>query len=177
MKTKYPLFLSLLFVFMPFGYSTVTDSAEQLLVPAGETYTLGGVHSYSAEVRIDGVLSAAGYSGVPGGGALELFAPKIYVSSSGRITADLLGYGPDLGPGRPAALTGCSKGAGAGYGGTGGGSAASKGGGIYGELLAPAELGSGGGSGQCGGASGGAGGGALNLVATELELYGIISST
>lgn len=177
MIKKQFLFLVICFVLVPSCFSSVTDNSDRLVVPAGETYSLGGFHSYTTEVRVDGILSVTGYSGVAGSGVLEISAPKIYVSSFGRITADMQGSGADSGQGKPTAYVGCSKGAGAGYGGLGGDSGSIKGGAAYGTFLTPVEIGSGGGSGVCGGASGGAGGGYLKLVADDLELYGVVSST
>lgn len=177
MTKKQSLFLSIIFIFVSRSNSAVIDTTERLIVPAGETYSLGGSRSYAAEVRIDGILKVNAYTGVAGSGSLEISTPKIYVSSSGRITADMRGFGSDSGPGKPAASVGCSKGAGAGYGGMGGDSGSLKGGYVYGAILTPVEIGSGGGSGVCDGASGGFGGGYLKLISNDIELYGIISST
>ncbi len=173
---KYHILLLSFFVFPPSINSAVTDNSEDLVVPAGETYSLDGSHSYAAGIRIDGILKVKAYTGTQGG-TLELSAPSIYISSSGRITADGQGAGPDSGAGKPAPAAGCSHGAGAGHGGLGGTSGQASGGGVYGAVLSPAEFGSGGGSGVCGGASGGAGGGYLRLISGEIALYGVISST
>ena len=114
MAKKQFLFLAILFLFVPLSRSAVTDNSERLLVPAGETYSLGGFHAYSAEVRIDGILKADAYTGASGSGTLEISAPRIYVSSSGRITADMRGAGPDSGPGKPGTpVPACYRGAGA----------------------------------------------------------------
>lgn len=121
----------------------VTDDGEQLMVPAGETYTLYGEHAYTASVIVNGTLSVDVYDGNPvsGKGTLKLVAPYIYIGPAGRIDAMAkgeaggaagVGYASDegmagSGPGKGQngvsssnGNAGAGGGGGAGYGGTAG---------------------------------------------------------
>jgi len=151
--------------------AAVVDNSAELVVPSGETYTLSGPHSYSGYIQIDGTLYAAGYSPGVSDGTLELIASSITVNTSGKIIADGRGYSPGSGPGRGNA--GPSGGGGS-YGGQGGGTELP----VYGSLLDPVDLGSGGGyKVNVSSSPGGAGGGLLKLTATEyLTVDGIISA-
>ena len=67
------------------------DDADNLIVGDGETYTLGGVHSYNVDIQIEGggVLYVASYDGSADTGWLELHAPSITVV--GTINGDYRG--------------------------------------------------------------------------------------
>jgi hypothetical protein len=89
---------------------------------------------------------------------------NLLIASGGAISANGKGFGTDAGPGKGASSY--YHPSGAGYGGPGGNSYSiltvmAGGGTIYGSLLEPADLGSGGGNGPSG--PGGAGGGAVRL--------------
>jgi len=98
----------------------------------------------------------------------------LFVDPTSALTADGRGFVAETGPG---AGTGGTGGSGGGYGGAGGDGSTygtSIGGPVYGDALAPTELGSGGGNAT---GAGGAGGGVLDLrVAGTLTLDGIISA-
>ena len=87
---------------------------------------------------------------------------NLLIAGGGNLSANGKGFGADAGPGK--GTPEYYHAAGAGYGGPGGRSGVEPGG-VYGSLLQPMDLGSGGGSdGVCGGGCpGGAGGGAIRL--------------
>ena len=134
----------------------VTDNADQLYIGSGETYTLGGSHSYNVSVTIEGggILYVATYDGSPNTGYLELSAPTIY--TNGVINGVGRGYRRQTGPGGSSTYPG----AGGGYGGAGGASGwGNPGGSPYGTSNEhDIEMGSGGGNTSSGnvGAHGGA---------------------
>jgi len=73
---------------------TVTDTASDLIVPAGETYEIWGCHTYTNTITIDGVLNVKPYDGVDdSSGTLTLKARSIIINSTGKIAADGRGYG------------------------------------------------------------------------------------
>jgi hypothetical protein len=164
MKTTITLLTLLLAITLPDIYGSVTDNEDYLIVPAGETYTLCGEHSYKEYVLIEGTLYVGSYTGVAGTGILGLRASQITVS--GTINGDGLGYrgsgnyqeGPGIG-GYP--------GGGAGYGNTGGnygGSSGGAGGPAYGTNNGDdIQMGSGGGD-TSGGVYGGGNGGAVIIL-------------
>ena len=154
------------------AHSAVIDDGDSLVIPAGETYTLGGTHSYAGFIQIDGTLYVDEYVSGVSSGKLELSAPAITISGSGKIIADGKGYPSGYGPGRGAA--GMWSAGGASYGGRGGGEALP----AYGALLNPWELGSGGGyKVDTSSYPGGAGGGAIRLTATgDVAVEGAISA-
>ena len=126
-------------------------------------------------VRLDSPLTTASLT-VGGGSTLTCRAglpfPELNVAGTatigGTITANAKGNPADTGPG-------C--GGGAGHGGCGGrGKDAIAGGGIYGSMLEPIDLGSGGGSDTLDGQPGGAGGGAIRIIAGTLQLDGSITA-
>jgi len=88
---------------------------------------------------------------------------NLFLAADGAISADGQGFGSSVGPGP--GLSDYYHASGAGHGGPGG-TGAVEGGPVYGAVLRPVDLGSGGGSaGVCGGGCpGGAGGGAIRLV-------------
>lgn len=47
--------------------AAVTDDASNLIVPAGEEYSLSGEHAYSVSVQIDGLLKIEPFDGSNGG--------------------------------------------------------------------------------------------------------------
>jgi hypothetical protein len=72
----------------------ITDTADTLIVPDGEEYTLNGTHNYTGKVQIDGKLNVSGYDeNVPTSGWLRINANEIVVSSTGTIDARGRGYG------------------------------------------------------------------------------------
>ena len=152
------------------AFAVVTDNADILHVPIGETYTLDGVHAYNLYVNIEGTLTVTAYNGSGTTGTLELSAPEIDIS--GTIDADGKGFRRNEGPGRS---TDSSGGAGAGYGGKGGNSGH---GGIGGPAYGTAsgsdiEKGSGGADGS-GGGSGGRGGGSVILNGELVSVSGTV---
>ena len=73
---------------------TITDTADTLIVPVGESYELNGTHTYTGKVQIDGTLLVSGYNeNVATAGWLQLIAQDIVVSSTGKIDAQGRGYG------------------------------------------------------------------------------------
>lgn len=112
-------------------------------------------------------LAVQGNATVENGGAILASCAltihgNLLIDGGGAISANGKGFGTDAGPGK--GTSDYYHAAGAGYGGRGGNSGVG-GGTVYGSLLQPVDLGSGGGSdGVCGnGCPGGAGGGALRL--------------
>jgi hypothetical protein len=155
----------------------VIDNADMLYVGPGETYTLGGAHSYnvSVEVAATSILYVTAYNGGANTGYLELFAPMITVA--GTINGNGRGYrgatsqGQGEGPGG-----GSIDGAGGGYGGQGGDSGwGNPGGPTYGTATGPdIQMGSGGG--MPGGGAGGNGGGMIRVEAGSLVFEGLITA-
>ena len=97
---------------------------------------------------------------------------NVTIDSNSVVTVDAKGFGARLGPG--AGLVSDGIGSGAGYGGHGGASSASPGGGTYGSAQQPVDRGSGGGS----HAGGSEGGGAIRLtVGGALTLSGRLSAS
>ncbi|HVP57894.1 MAG TPA: T9SS type A sorting domain-containing protein [bacterium] len=148
----------------------VTDDANNLIVGAGETYTLGGVHSYSVSVQVasTGVLYVTSYDGTANTGYLELHAPTVTVG--GTINGDGRGYRTAEGPG-----AGTYPGGGGAYGGNGGASGwGNAGGTAYGTVSgSDIAMGSGGANQTLG--VGGAGGARISLYATALTVSGAIT--
>jgi hypothetical protein len=88
---------------------------------------------------------------------------SVNISTNGNISVTGRGYAQGVGPGAGTTLS--NKGAGGGYGGTGGASASGASGGVvYGSATQPVERGSGGGFGANNPAGGSDGGGALRLT-------------
>ena len=100
------------------------------------------------------------------GAGITIHAQTITINETAEIIADGLGYAAGNGPGAGIRE---SWGAGGGYGGLGG-TVNSTGGGAYGSLAQPTDLGSGGSD------EGSSGGGAIELVAGTLQIDGIISA-
>jgi hypothetical protein len=151
-------------IVIPHLATAVVDNADSLYVGAGETYTLGGDHSYNMLVKVEwtGTLYVVAYSGSANTGYVDLYAPLVLVS--GTINADARGFrgsgNYQEGPG-----VGSYPGGGASYGGAGG--ASGHGGGAkapYGTTTGrDIEMGSGGGD-TGGGLYGGGDGGGLIIV-------------
>ena len=157
----------------------VIDDADQLYVGPGETYTLGGSHSYGVSVGVaaTGILYVTAYNGGVNTGYLELDAPVMIID--GTIDGAGCGYrgattthGAGEGPGG-----GGVDGAGGGYGGAGGASGwGVPGGPAYGTTSGhDIQMGSGGGKGTTSAGNGGNGGGMVSLVATDLTICGLIT--
>ena len=159
----------------------VIDTAENLIIPAGETHTLCSSHTYQNSVQIDGTLYIKSYDGTSDTGQLLLSAATLTIGPGGRICADGKGFGTSDGPGKGASS---SDGGGGGYGGMGGDGILDsstgkigKGGISYGSIENPISLGSGGGSGYGGQSPGGSGGGCITIhVAGVLANNGAISA-
>jgi hypothetical protein len=161
---------------VPRAANAVIDNADSLYVAAGETYTLGGSHTYNVKVRVDatGFLFVAAYTGAAGTGNLELHAPTIMIA--GTILGDGCGYrglyaasgeGPGGGP---------YPGGGGGYGGAGGASGWGNPGGMAYGSTAGSDIMMGSGGGGQGTSSGGNGGGMVRLAAgTTLNVSGVIT--
>jgi len=163
---------AILFFNVSFSSAAITDNSTNLIVPAGEAYTLDGAHSYSDFIRIDGTLNVAAYNNSGVTGTLTLTASSMTVSSTGRLIAAGKGYPAGSGPGRG---PDGAMGGGGSYGGIGGGST----GPVYGSLINPVDFGSGGGAkiDQSGTYPGGAGGGFVRLsVSGDLTVDGVISA-
>ena len=155
----------------------IIDDANQLYIGPGESYTLGGAHSYDVSVYVDGlgVLYIPEYDGTTNTGWLELKAPLITID--GSIQGSGCGYrgspppygGDGEGPGG-----GSNPGGGGGYGGAGGASGwGNPGGAPYASPTGTdIEMGSGGAH-QSGG-DGGDGGGMLRLIADEIIVSGAV---
>ncbi|MCK4658584.1 MAG: thrombospondin type 3 repeat-containing protein, partial [Phycisphaerae bacterium] len=163
----------------------ITDTAETLIIPEGSSYLMGGSHSYSGDVVIDGILYITPYDGTGTTGIVDISAASITVGPNGVIQGDARGY---RGGGSYSAGSGAGqKGAGGGYGGNGDGSGGSPYGTQCGEDIA---IGSGGGgqisvgegpgggargsSGYQGGA-GGRGGACVILAADQVHMDGVIT--
>jgi len=72
----------------------VTDDLNDLIVRAGETYTLCGCHTYARSVQINGTLKVTPYDGDDETtGTLVLMAPWIIVGNNGKVLGDGRGYG------------------------------------------------------------------------------------
>jgi len=136
--------------------SAVIDNEDELYLASGETYTLGGSHSYNVSVTLEGgsTLHVATYDGGANTGWLELSAPTI--TTYGTINGVGRGYRRQSGPGGSTTYPG----AGGGYGGPGGASGwGNPGGSTYGtDTGMDIQMGSGGGNTSSGsvGAHGGA---------------------
>jgi len=170
-KRLFFLVVSFLFFFSVSILAVVTDNSENLIIPAGESYTLDGTHSYSNSVQIYGTLYVTSYNGTGTTGKLELIAPTVIISSGGRIDVSGYGYLGSSGPGAGQGVW--SLGGGGGYGGLGGNGREGLLGGIaYGSLIEPQDFGSGG-----GGSQGGSGGGVIRITVNGLlEVNGAIVS-
>ncbi|MCG2726469.1 MAG: hypothetical protein L6420_09530 [Elusimicrobia bacterium] len=165
-------FLSLFFFVSPLS-ATITDTPQELIIPQNETYVLIGSHSYTNQIKINGILYVGGYDGSADSGRLSLISPSINISSTGKILADGRGYGSNTGPGKG---INAWHGSGGGYGGIGGQGDSVSGGQVYGSITEPLELGSGGGVSR-GSYAGGAGGGLIKLeVGNILRVDGEISA-
>lgn len=169
-----------------FVIPSIVDNAADLIVPAGSTYTLGGIRSYANSIVVDGTLLVAPLNGITSG-FLELSAPVVRVNVGGVLSADGVGYPARGGPGAgystsPGQYDNQGGGGGGAYGGMGGIGGYSGGpvvdhsisGAVYGSISLPMDLGSGGGN--TGGLLGGAGGGRLAITAGTLQLDGRISA-
>ncbi|MQY65434.1 MAG: hypothetical protein GH147_02985, partial [Clostridia bacterium] len=174
------LFLIMLLISTGVARATVTDNPSDLIVPAGESYTLDGSHTYTNSVQIDGTLYVIPYDGTGNTGRLELVAPVITIN--GSINIDGKGYQGGLktqvgtrdGDG-PGGGKSANDGGGAGYGGNGGEHQSGTGGIAYGSITQPGELGSGGGGGFY--SDGGEGGGTIRIdVSSTLTINGIIKA-
>ncbi len=136
------------------AYSTIIDNENDLIIPQNETYQLKGIRKYNNSVKIDGTLSVIPYDpSIPESGGLELYAYSIEIGLTGKIDATGKGYRADEGPGcgifcpvQVQERGGLQGAGGGGYGGVGKEGQRSGGGKIYGNMLFPIELGSGGGS-------------------------------
>ena len=164
----------MLFASSSAALAIITDNADYLYVGPGETYTLGGVHSYNVSVEVGGTLCIAAYNGGANTGYLELYAPSMYIE--GTINGDGRGYrgatsqGQGEGPGG-----GSIDGAGGGYGGVGGNSGwGNPGGPTYGTVTG-SDIYMGSGGGMPGGGAGGNGGGMIRLETDYLILAGTIT--
>ncbi len=155
----------------------IIDDADQLYLAPGETYTLGGSHSYNVSVVIDptATLYVTAYNGSANTGWLQLSAPDMLID--GTIDGSGRGY---RGSGNASSSDGEGPGGGpypGGCGGYGGGGASgwgNPGGGTYGTLMGmDIAIGSGGG-GQSGG-DGGNGGAMIRCLATALEINGLVT--
>ena len=90
-------FLILAFVALsPSAGWALTDTADELIVEAGEQHTLTGAHEYAVRVVIEegATLFIAPYDG-QAGGTLELSAPRI------QVLGVIDGHGRGFGGGEP----------------------------------------------------------------------------
>ncbi|MBN1436125.1 MAG: hypothetical protein JW936_03545 [Sedimentisphaerales bacterium] len=150
------------------GWAVVTDNAQTLHVPVGESYTLYGTHSYTENILIEGTLNVTAYNGTGDTGVLVLTAPEISVS--GIIDGAGKGFRAVEGPG-----TG-TDGGGGGYGGQGGASGwGGVGGSSYGTLGETEIIKGSGGANSSGGSGGGRGGAAISLNAVLVSITGTVS--
>lgn len=159
---------------------SIVDDASNLIVPAGSTYTLGGFHSYTNSIIVDGTLLVGPLNGVTSG-FLELTAPLVRINAGGALSADGAGFASGQGPGSGYSASAGQfddngGGGGGGYGGFGGASDRFHplGGAAYGSLGQPLDLGSGGG--PINGILGGRGGGRVRITATSIRIDGRISA-
>ena len=93
-------YLVFLFFFVSPLYASITDTAQELIIPQNETYILIGTHSYTNQIKINGTLYVGGYNGSVDSGRLNLISPSISISTTGKILADGKGYGSASGPGK-----------------------------------------------------------------------------
>jgi hypothetical protein len=148
---------------MPRLTTAVIDNADSLYIAAGETYVIGGDHSYNKLVRIEatGALYVTSYDGSANTGYIELNAPLILIF--GTLNADYRGF---RGQGNYQE--------GPGVGSYPGGGASAHGGGSkppYGTTTGrDIEMGSGGGDTGGGLYGGGNGGGLIILRGTSVEV-------
>lgn len=65
-KLRITIFFVFSFLFFIFGsvFAEITDNSENLIIPAGESYTLDGPHSYNKSVQIYGNLYVTPYNGI-----------------------------------------------------------------------------------------------------------------
>ena len=77
----------------------ITDNECDLIIPAGETYTICGSRTYSGSVEIYGRLVVAPYTVAHDSGTLKLVAPTITLHPGGIIDADRAGFHAGGGPG------------------------------------------------------------------------------
>jgi len=130
--------------------------------------TVNGAHQFKSLELINGTILTQGTN------CLWLdISGDLTVDATSKIDVTGKGYGGSSGPGRGG--NGAFYGAGAGYGGAGGNSSSQAvGGGVYGSLTGPVDLGSGGGSGNY---VGGNGGGAVWLtVGGTLTVNGALTA-
>jgi len=172
------LLAAALVVATPATAHAVTDTADDLYIGPGETYTLGGTHSYniSVEIAATGTLYIPAYDGSANTGYLELSAPIVDID--GTIDGEGRGYrgspppygGDGEGPGG-----GSNPGGGGGYGGAGGASGwGNPGGPTYGtDFGHDIQMGSGGAH-ESGG-DGGNGGAMFKCVAGDVSITGTIT--
>ncbi|MEM2869206.1 MAG: hypothetical protein QW379_02130 [Thermoplasmata archaeon] len=72
----------------------IIDNANNLIIPAGEEYTLYGTHTYKDSVQIDGTLKLKPYDGSDEKtGTLVIYAKSITIGPTGAILGDGRGYG------------------------------------------------------------------------------------
>ncbi len=164
---------------------SVTDTADELIVPEGAIYSTSGTIEKDLTIEIQGTLCVESHE-AGSTGSVRLVAPSVEIGASGAISATAAGHeggGFGCSGGQP----GAAGGGGASYGGSGSHICSDAGGGVYGSATERTiEMGSGGGgvgggAGEGGGGeacgfrsmSGGRGGGAISLVSSvELLVAG-----
>lgn len=125
------------------------------VIVSGGTLTINGVHMFNSLTILGGSVTHDVEIGMD-----LTFSHDVIVSAGTFISADARGLGTDAGPG--AGMVG-NEGSGAGYGGAGA-NASTAGGGTYGSLTQPTDLGSGGGTSILQQTGGTRGGGAIRLT-------------
>ncbi|HEX3744765.1 MAG TPA: RHS repeat-associated core domain-containing protein [Bryobacteraceae bacterium] len=155
--------------------SLTVNSGAVLTIGGGSTVTVtaGVTVTANSSIVLAGANTNAKVSGAWAGIGVTMNAESVEVDAGSSIDADGQGYGTSDGPGG-GALALSPGGSYGGLGGNGnGGTAPSP---IYGSIVAPSDLGSGGGS-RCCGALAGSGGGAIRLIVSgTLTNNGTISS-
>ncbi len=154
-----------------------TTYEGQDIVVSGCTVTIDGPHAFNTlTVANNGVVTHPAPAGSTTYSLNLTIAGDVRVDSGSKITGDGQGYAVNTGPGAGSTGSLAYSARGAGYGGTGGRCADDliAGGGPYGSVTQPVDLGSGGGL-RFG--AGGVGGGAIRLlVAGTLTVNGTISA-
>ncbi|MBB5058091.1 hypothetical protein HDF16_002797 [Granulicella aggregans] len=154
-------------------YNNVTvQSGALLTIGGGATVTVTKALTVSGTVVAQSANNTAQVNDVWVGSGVAISAGSINVNAAGSLNADTQGYVANAGPGGSPAGTS----AGGSYGGLGGvgdGAAPSP---IYGSLMLPVDLGSGGGSRCCGTIPGPGGGALLLTVSGTLTDDGVISA-
>ena len=177
---------------LPAGFQPL----DLLVMDRGAQLTLGGPSSAPFTLAADEIVVAASTGPTrilvddddSAATGIEIHADRVTVAAGASISADARGFpgggvnangqGPGAGSRVVAGCVTGRRGGGGGYGGNGASSGSNGiGGGVYGSLLVPTDLGSGGAGGSCGAENGGRGGGRVRLIVSDtLNVDGVVSA-